>query len=306
MRLAFFGTPEFSLPPLKALLKAGHELVRVYTQPPRPGGRGQRARPSAVQRLAESHGLETRAPTSLKEPAEQESFASLRLDAAVVCAYGLILPASFLAAPRLGSLNIHASLLPRWRGAAPIQRAIMAGDDETGVTIILMDEGLDTGPIVLAETVPLTPATTGGALHDTLSTLGARLMVEALAGLAEGRLEPHPQPREGVTYARKLERADCRLDWNLPAPTLERLIRALNPSPGAWCGHGGERLKVLAATVVAGNSGALPGTVLDEVLTVACGSESLRLENVQRAGRATMAARDLLRGYPIRAGERLD
>jgi methionyl-tRNA formyltransferase len=300
LRLAFMGTPDFAVPSLEALRAAGHEIVCVYTQPPRPAGRGHQPQPSPVARAAEAAGISVRTPAKL-DAAEAEAFRALDLDAAVVAAYGLILPPAVLAAPRLGCLNVHASLLPRWRGAAPIQRAILAGDKETGVTIMQMEAGLDTGPMLLREAVPIGPGTTAAELHDRLAALGARLIVAALSGVATGTIQAVPQPAEGVTYAKKLSRGEGRLDWHRPAEELERMVRALNPAPGVWFERGGERIKVLAAEVVPSRSGA-PGTVLDAALAVACGGGALRLTRLQRAGRAPVDAEAFLRGYPVAAG----
>jgi methionyl-tRNA formyltransferase len=305
LRLVFMGTPEFAVPTLAALLDAGHEVIAVYSQPPRRAGRGQRTTPSPVHAFAQGRGIEVRTPRSLRDAEAQEAFARLDADAAVVVAYGLILPAAILEAPRLGCFNLHASLLPRWRGAAPIQRAIMAGDTETGVSVMRMDEGLDTGPVVLMARVPISPGTTAGALHDELAGRGAALMVEALAGIAEGRLAPEPQPSDGVCYAAKIEKDEGRLDWHRPAIELERLIRALTPAPGAWFTHDGERLKVHAAEVVPEVKG-VPGTLADDRLTVVCGAGGLRLTRVQRPGKAALAAEDFLRGHPLAAGTVLD
>jgi len=300
MRLAFFGTPDFSVPALEALVAGGHEIACVYTQPPRASGRGEKDRRSAVHEAAEKLCLTVRTPQTLKDDAVQTDFAALELDAAVVVAYGLILPKPILEAPRQGCINIHASLLPRWRGAAPIQRAILAGDSETGVTIMAMDEGLDTGPELLKQSVPIEAATTAETLHDQLSALGARLIVETLEGLAAGKITPTPQSEEGATYADKLTREEGRLDWSRPAAELERQVRAFSPWPGAWFEHDGDRLKVIAAEVADGTGA--PGTVLDGQLTIACGEGALRLSIVQREGRTAVAAADLLRGYPIAAG----
>jgi methionyl-tRNA formyltransferase len=304
LRLAFMGTPDFAVPILRALLDAGHEVVAVYTQPPRPAGRGHRPQPSPVHRAAAAADIPVHTPPKL-DSAEQEKFRALGLDAAVVAAYGLILPKEVLAAPPLGCLNVHASLLPRWRGAAPIQRAILAGDRETGVTIMQMDQGLDTGPMLLAEAIAIRPETTASRLHDELATLGARLIVRALAGRAEGTLTPRPQPTEGVTYAKKLDRDEGRIDWSKPAAELERAVRALNPVPGVWFEHGGERIKVLAASLAESSATAPPGTVLDADLTIACGSGALRLMRLQRAGRAAVEAEAFLRGYTLPPGTRL-
>ena len=303
LRLAFMGTPDFAVPILEALRAAGHEIAAVYTQPPRPAGRGHQPQPSPVARAAAAAGIPVRTPARL-DAAEVEAFRALVLDAAVVAAYGLILPPTVLGAPRLGCINVHASLLPRWRGAAPIQRALLAGDSETGVTIMQMDAGLDTGPMLLKEAVPIGPKATAQELHDRLAALGASLVVRALAGLAAGTLAALQQPAEGVTYAKKLAREEGRLDWRKTAAELERAVRALNPAPGVWLEHGGERIKVLAAEIVAAASGA-PGTVLDAALTVACGSGALRLTRLQRPGRAPMEADALLRGFAIPAGTRL-
>ena len=303
--LAFFGTPDFAVPVLAGLLEAGHGVVCVYSQPPRPAGRGHRARPAPVHRFAEARGLAVRTPTTLKDPKVQRDFAALGLDAAVVAAYGLLLPAEILSAPRLGCLNVHASLLPRWRGAAPIARAILAGDAESGVTIMQMSEGLDSGAMVLQERMPVPSAATAASLEDALAGLGARLIVQALDGLDQGRLEPVPQPADGVTWAAKLTRAEGRLDWHRPAAELERRVRAFAPQPGAWFTHDGERIKVLAAAIAPAEGEGRPGVVLDDRLTVACGEGALRLLELQRAGRAAMSAAAFLRGYEIPAGAAL-
>ena len=303
LRLAFMGTPDFAVPSLSALLDAGHEIAAVYTQPPRPAGRGHRERRSPVHDFAAGRGLEIRTPKTLKDAAEQEAFRALALDAAVVAAYGLILPAAVLAAPRLGCLNVHASLLPRWRGAAPIQRAMLAGDRETGVTIMQMDEGLDTGAMLLSGTVAIDADTTAGTLHDRLAGLGAKLIVEVLGRLAVNGLEAVPQPAEGATYAAKIAPADGRIDWS-DADLVDRQVRALSPRPGAWFEYRGERLKVHASEPVPGTGD--PGTVLDDRLTVACAAGgAVRLVRLQRPGKAPMAADELLRGFPIHEGTRL-
>ncbi len=309
LRLAFLGTPDFALPCLKALAEAGHEIACVYCQPPRPAGRGHKPRPSPVQALAEQRGWPLRTPNSFKDPAERDAFSALALDAAVVVAYGLILPAEVLAAPRLGCLNLHASLLPRWRGAAPIQRAILAGDAVTGVTIMQVDAGLDSGPMLLREELAIGPETTGATLHDALAERGAQMMVRALAGLDRGDLVPAPQPEEGVTYAAKLTREEARLDWRRPAAELGRQVRAFDPWPGAFAvlprDGAPERIKVLRASLAEAPAGARPGAVLDDRLTVACGEGALRLERVQRAGKRPMTAAELLRGFPVAPGTRL-
>ena len=302
LRLAFMGTPEFALPALDALVEAGHEVACVYTQPPRPAGRGYAKQRSPVHERALALGLTVRHPKTLKDAEVQRAFAALGLDAAVVVAYGLILPKPILDAPRLGCLNIHASLLPRWRGAAPIQHAILAGDSETGVTIMQMDEGLDTGPMLLREAIPIPPTATASGMHDLLAWTGGRLIVAALDGLAAGTLAPTPQPAEGATYAKKLTREDGRLDWREPADALLRRVRAFDPWPGAWFDAKDERIKVLAAGLAPDAPRAPPGTVLDETPTIACGKGGLVLTHLQRPGRAAMEARDLLRGFPLPPG----
>lgn len=300
MRLAFMGTPPFSVAPLAALMSAGHDIACVYSQPPRPSGRGHALQKSAVHSFAESNGIEVRTPKSLKSAEEQAAFAALDLDAAVVVAYGLILPKPILDAPRLGCVNIHASLLPRWRGAAPIQRAIMAGDTETGVMTMLMDEGLDTGPVLMAERIAIPPDMTGGQLHDALSPLGADLIVRTMAAFGRGGIEPQAQASEGVTYASKISKDESRLDWTRPADEIRNRIRGLAPAPGAWTELKGERIKILKATLADGSGE--PGTMLDDRLTIACGTGALKLETLQRPGRGPMVAEDLLRGFPLPAG----
>ena len=297
MRLIFMGTPDFAVPALAALIDAGHDVVCVYSQPPRPAGRGHREQPSPVQIFAQEHGIEVRYPVSLKKAEAQADFAALNADVAVVAAYGLILPKAVLDAPSLGCINIHASLLPRWRGAAPIQRAILAGDTETGVTIMQMDEGLDTGAMLASARIPIGDKTTAAELHDALAALGGDLIVEVLSGELP---PPVPQPEEGGTYAPKLDRAEGRIDWTESAVALDLKIRALNPWPGVWCEWDDARLRVLAATPVTG-SGA-PGAVIDAPLIVACGDGALRLERVQRAGKSAMAADEYVRGNPVPAG----
>lgn len=302
LRLAFMGTPDFAAPALSALVTAGHEVAAVYSQPPRASGRGQKPRPSPVHAAALERNIPVRTPPTLKGAEEQASFAGLGLDAAVVVAYGLLLPKPILGAPRLGCLNIHASLLPRWRGAAPIQRALMVGDPETGVTIMQMDAGLDTGPMLLQERVPIGPQDDAGLLHDKLAALGADLILRALDGLAAATLTARPQPSAGVTYAAKLTRDDERLDWRRPAADLARQVRALSPRPGAWFAANGDRLKVLGSEVVTKTSAAAPGTVLDDRLTIACGREALRIARIQRPGRAPMSTEEFLRGYRMPQG----
>ncbi|HTQ33287.1 MAG TPA: methionyl-tRNA formyltransferase [Stellaceae bacterium] len=298
--LVFMGTPEFAAVILDALIATGHRIKAAYCQPPRPAGRGHRLQPSPVQALAECRGIAVRYPSSLRDPAAQAEFAALRADAAVVAAYGLILPRAVLETPRLGCINVHASLLPRWRGAAPVQRAILEGDAQTGITIMQMDEGLDTGGILLQQAVPITPTTTGGGLTDQLAALGGALIVAALDRLAVGELHPCPQPETGATYAKKLNRDEARLDWRAPADRLERQVRAFDPWPGSYFLVGDERIRVLTAEV-SGEIGA-PGAVLDDRLTIACGSGALRPLRVQRAGRAAMETAALLRGFALPPG----
>ena len=304
MRLAFLGSPDFAVPALHALHGAGHEIAAVYCQPPKPAHRGQRETKCPVHRAAEALGLPVRTPARLRrDEAEHAFFAGLGLDAAVVAAYGLILPKPMLEAPRRGCLNIHASLLPRWRGASPIQAAILAGDARSGVTIMRMEEGLDTGPVLLAEAVPIGPDTTAAALHDTLAALGARLILRAL----EEDPPAVPQPEAGATYAPKLTREDGRIDWTRDAPAIDRQVRALNPWPGTFCRHGAETLKVLAAAPLVDRGDALAGTVLDRAGRVACGGGTMiRLTRLQRAGRAPQEIEAFLRGYPLAPGDRLD
>jgi methionyl-tRNA formyltransferase len=300
MRLAFMGTPDFAAVTLRALHGAGHEILCAYSQPPRPAGRGYDLRPSPVHALAESLGIEVRTPVSLKPAGEQERFAALGADAAVVVAYGLILPKAILDTPRHGCFNVHASLLPRWRGAAPIQRAIMAGDTETGVTIMRMDEGLDTGPMMERVTCTITDATTAGGLHDVLARLGADAMLRVLA--APGN-PGEPQPADGVSYASKISKAEARINFTRPAPVVLRHIHGLSPYPGAWCEINGTRLKLLECRLA--NAEGEPGMVLDEQLTIACGGGAIQVLLAQREGKAPMATEALLRGFPVAAGSRV-
>lgn len=294
MKIVFMGTPDFSVPVLEALVDAGHEVLCVYCQPPRPAGRGKKERPSPVQAKAGALGLPVRYPGSLKGDAEQADFAALEPDIAVVVAYGLILPQAILDAPAKGCLNIHASLLPRWRGAAPIHRAIMAGDTETGVCIMQMEAGLDTGPVLLRKAVAIGAEETTAELHDRLSALGAVAIVEALANL-DG-LEPVSQPEEGVTYAKKIDKAEAKVDWGKPAVEVDRLIRGLSPFPGAWCEVEGERLKLLRSRLVEGSGEA--GQVLDG-LRIACGDGAVEILQAQRQGKRPMEAEELLRGFEL-------
>ena len=303
LRLAFMGTPAFSIAPLAALISAGHEIAAVYSQPPRPAGRGHALQKSPVHAFAEANAIPVMTPKSLKSTEAQAEFAALGLDAAVVVAYGLILPQPILDAPRLGCVNIHASLLPRWRGAAPIQRAIMAGDTETGVMTMQMDAGLDTGPVLMAERLAIGPDMNAGELHDALSPLGADLIVRTMAALERGAIAAQPQPETGATYAAKISKEETRLDWTRDAATLRNQVRGLSPAPGAWTEINGERVKVLKAALAEG-AGA-PGAVLDDRLTIACGTGALRLDILQRPGRGPMAADELLRGFPVPAGARL-
>jgi methionyl-tRNA formyltransferase len=302
LSLVFMGTPEFAATSLGALIAAGHRIAAVYTQPPRPAGRGHRLQPSPVQLLGEQHGLPVRCPTGLRDPEAQAEFAALGADAAIVAAYGLILPKPILDAPRLGCLNVHASLLPRWRGAAPIQRAILAGDRETGITIMQMDEGLDTGPMLLQQAIPIGPKTTAGELTEQLAGLGASLVVEALDEAAAGRHMPRPQPEAGVTYAPKLRREEAQLDWRRPAAELERQVRAFDPWPGAFFLAREERIRVLSAETEPRGTAAAPGTVLDERLAIACGEGVLRPLRLQRPGRAPLDAAAFLRGFALPPG----
>ncbi|MER8700776.1 methionyl-tRNA formyltransferase [Mesorhizobium sp. M1273] len=308
MRVIFMGTPEFSVPTLRAIAGAGHELAAVYAQPPRAGGRrGLELTPSPVQREAERLGIEVRSPVSLKGEAEQEAFRALGADVAVVVAYGLLLPKPILEAPRLGCLNGHASLLPRWRGAAPIQRAIMAGDTETGMMVMRMEEGLDTGPVAMVEKCAIGPDMTAGDLHDRLMVLGASLIVQALERLERNTLTFTTQAEVGVTYAKKIDKSETRIDWLRPAGDVHNQIRGLSPFPGAWCeaeiGGRVERLKLLRSTLSQGAGE--PGGILDDRLTVACGSGAIRPVEVQRAGARPIAAQEFLRGAKLEKGMKL-
>ena len=296
LRLAFMGTADFAVPSLAAVIAAGHEIAAVYSQPARPRGRGHRLLPSPVAALAAEHRIAVHTP-SLLDAAAIADFAALAPDGAVVAAYGLMLPPALLAAPRLGCLNVHASLLPRWRGAAPIERAILAGDTETGVTIMKMAAGLDTGPILLARSVPIGPRATAAEVHDRLSRLGGALVVEALDQWSRGEIAPRPQLLTGVTYAKKLRREEGAIDWRQSAAALDRLVRALNPRLATWFMHGGERIKLIEAEPVAGK--AAPGTVLDDRPAIACGEGALLLLRLQREGRSPASAAAFLRGHPM-------
>lgn len=306
MRLAFMGTPEFSVKVLAELIAAGHDIAAVYTRAPQPSGRGHRLTPSPVHRFAESCGLEVRTPKNFKSEEERAAFAALDLDAAIVVAYGLILPQAVLDAPRHGCLNLHASLLPRWRGAAPIQRAIMAGDDLTGVQVMRMEAGLDTGPVLLSETVEIAAEDTAGSLHDKLASVAAQLGPRALAALTRGALMETPQAEEGVTYANKVSPDEARIDWTQNAETVDRHIRGLSPFPGAWFEADGARVKALFSKTADG--GGEPGAVIeaDEKLVVACGAGAVELITLQRAGKKAQGAEEFLRGFSLKAGGRLN
>ncbi len=301
LRLAFMGTPAFSAHILKALIDSQHEIICVYSQPPRPAGRGKKLMPSAVHKLADEAGIPVRTPLSLKSSDVQQEFAALNLDAAIVVAYGLILPQVILDAPRYGCLNLHASLLPRWRGAAPIQRAIMAGDAETGIAVMQMEAGLDTGPVLAEVRLPITGETTAGSLHDELADAAVPLLLSTLERLGDADLKAVPQSDRGVTYAEKITKAEAAIDWQRSAIELDRHIRGLNPAPGAFFEYQGQRIKLLAARPVEGRG--RPGEALDDQLTIACGEGALRLMILQPAGKAAMEAAAFLNGRPIRKGE---
>ncbi len=301
MRLVFMGSPDFAVPVLDALVQAGHDIAAVYCQPPRPAGRGKKDSPTPVHARAAALGLPVRHPVSLKQPEAQAAFADLGAEIAVVVAYGLILPQAVLDMPARGCLNIHASLLPRWRGAAPIHRAIMAGDAQTGICIMQMEAGLDTGPVLLQASTAIGATETTGQLHDRLSRMGAQLIVQALDSLDD--LAPVPQPQDGVTYAAKIDMAEAAIDWTQPATAIDRQIRGLSPFPGAWTDIDGQRVKILASSLAAGQGA--PGLILDDALTVACGNGAVRLLRLQRAGRGAQDATEFLRGMPLPAGKSL-
>jgi methionyl-tRNA formyltransferase len=303
LRLAFMGSPAFALHALEALIGAGHEIACVYTQPPRPAGRGKQERPTPVHEFAVARALEVRTPKSLKRAEAQDAFAALKLDAAIVVAYGLILPKPILDAPRLGAFNLHASLLPRWRGAAPIQRALMAGDRVTGVQVMRMEEELDTGPVLASAETPIDFDDNAATVHDRLAAIGARLLVETLAKVERGEARETPQSEEGVTYAHKITPAETRIDWRRSAREVDCMIRGLAPTPGAWFELDGARVKVLHSRV--GQGQGAPGEALDHELLIACGEGAVRLLRVQREGRAPMEARVFVRGRPVGTGERL-
>ena len=311
LRIVFMGTPEFSVPSLAEIIAAGHDVVAVYSQPPRPAGRGMSETKSPVHLFAEASGIPVATPTSLKSAEAQAAFAAHRADAAVVVAYGLLLPQAVLDAPRLGCFNLHASLLPRWRGAAPIQRAIMAGDTETAAMVMRMEAGLDTGPVCLGERVPIGSETTAAELHDVLAMQGAGLLVRALAAIERGSLSETPQPIAGITYAAKIDKAEARIDFAKPAQAVHDHIRGLSPFPGAWfeaeIDGKRERIKVLRSVVTAGNDlpATPPGTVLDASLTIACAGGSIRPLVGQRAGKRAMSVADMLRGVTVTIGSRV-
>ncbi|WP_304168235.1 methionyl-tRNA formyltransferase [Phenylobacterium aquaticum] len=304
MRLAFLGTPDFAVTCLAALVEAGHEIAAVYSQPPAPRGRGHDLKPSAVHAFAAARGIEVRNPVSMRDPAEIAAFQALKLDAAVVVAFGQILPAAVLDAPRLGSFNLHASLLPRWRGAAPIQRAIMAGDPVTGVQVMRMTEGLDEGPVLASTTLRIDALDTAGSLHDRLAVAGAALLAETLVEIAAGRAAATPQAADGATYAKKIRPKEARLNWTRPAAEVDGKIRGLSPFPGAWFELLGDkgpiRVKALLSRVEGGHGA--PGTVLDDQLLIACGDGAVRLLKVQREGKGPQEAEVFLRGFPLAAG----
>ena len=306
LRVVFMGTPDFAVPTLSEIVGQGHEVVAVYTRPPAAAGRGMELKPSPVHRMAERFGLPVLTPGTLRKDEAAEAFRGHGADVAVVVAYGMLLPKAILDAPELGCLNLHASLLPRWRGAAPIQRAVMAGDRETGVAVMRMEEGLDTGPVAMAERMAIAPEMNAGELHDRLMVLGADLMVRALAALSRGALSFTPQPEEGVTYAHKLKNEDARIDWSKPAQAVHDHIRGLSPFPGAYFtadfGKGPERVKVLRAALAPGSGE--PGTLLDADAAIACGEGAVRLIQVQRAGKAPLAADEFLRGVRLGSGAR--
>ena len=308
LRLAFMGSPEFAVPTLKAIDLAGHEIACVYSQPPRPAGRGRAERRTAIHQIAEAAGLLVRSPLNFKSVEDREAFAALNLDVAVVVAYGLLLPRAILEAPRLGCYNLHGSLLPRWRGAAPIHRAVMAGDAETGVEVMKMDVGLDTGPVLMTARTPISASDTTGDVHDRLAHLGAQLMIDALAALEAGTVKTRVQSELGVTYAAKIAGDETRIDWSRPAEIVSAHIRGLSPHPGAWFEMPGEkapvRIKALNASVE-GGSGA-PGEILDDRLLIACGEKAVRVTRLQRAGKGPMTAGEFLRGARAETGRRLE
>jgi methionyl-tRNA formyltransferase len=308
LRLVFMGTPDFAVPTLAAIVVRGHDVTAVYTRAPQPAGRGMELRPSPVEREARRAGIAVLTPTTLRTPAAQEEFRAHRADAAVVVAYGLILPKPVLDAPRLGCFNLHASALPRWRGAAPINRAIMAGDAQTGVVVMRMEEGLDTGPMAMAAAVAIGPDMTAEELHNELARVGAGLMVRALDVLEHGALPLTPQPDEGVSYAAKIDKNETRIDWTQPWQAVHDHCRGLSPFPGAWFevpGAGKEAVRIKVLRTTRGDGAGPPGTAIDDRLTIACGDGAVRILELQRAGRQPMKAGEFLRGTPLAAGTRL-
>lgn len=301
-RLVFMGTPAFAVPTLQCLIDRGQQVVAVYTQPPRPAGRGHKETPSPVHQLAEKHHIPVFTPSSLKSPEVQAQFRSHQADAAIVAAYGLLLPKPILEAFPMGCINVHPSLLPRWRGAAPIPRTIMAGDRETAMTIMQMDEGLDTGDMLLSERFAISDGSTAGELHDRLASMAGPMVLQALDGLKDGSITAIPQPQEGVTYAHKITKEEAHIDWHRPAPYVRNHILGLSPWPGAWTEYEGEKLKLLEAEAINTPAAAAPGTVLDDRLTIACEQGTLRPTLVQRPGKKPMATEDMLRGHPIATG----
>lgn len=306
LSLIFMGTPQFAVPTLQSLIDAGHNIVAVYTAPPKPAGRGQKETPTPIHQLALQHGLRVFTPPTLKDQTAQEEFRKLHADAAVVAAYGLLLPKPILQGTRLGCLNVHPSLLPRWRGAAPLQRTIMAGDRNTGIVIMQMNEGLDTGDMLVTEHYPIPDGTTAGQLHDTLSHKAGALVLQALEGIDNGSITPVKQPEEGVTYAKKITKDECRIDWKQPAATIRQNILGLSPAPGAYCVYQGEHIKILDASTVIRKHSAVAGTVLDDMLSIACVDDILVPLTVQRPGKKPMPAEEMLKGYPIPAGTVLE
>lgn len=304
LRLVFMGTPDFAVPALRALHQAGHDIVGVYCQPPKPAGRGHAIQKTPVHLVAEELGLDVHTPRTLRDEGEQVALAALKLDAIIVAAYGLILPQAVLDIPPMGCLNIHGSLLPRWRGAAPIHRAILAGDAQTGITIMVMEAGLDTGPMLLKGVLPITEQTTALSLHDAMADLGAKLILQALEGLQQGILIPEKQPAEGVTYASKLTKDEGTIDWAKPSVEIERQIRALNPWPSTFFTVGGEKIKIVKAQNIASLTGE-PGVLLDKDFTVACGQGALRLLEVQRPGKNVTDGAALLRGLRLEIGRKI-
>lgn len=303
MRVVFMGSPDFALPALQSLVDSEHEVVAVYSQPPRPAGRGQKERPSPVHELAEKHHIPVYTPESLKQPEAQAQFATHNADVAVVAAYGLLLPKPILDAPKHGCVNIHPSLLPRWRGAAPIQRAVMAGDTHTGCCIMQMEEGLDSGPILLHDYCAIPTTANAGEMHDTLANMGAKLLLEVLADITN--FTPRTQPEDGVTYAHKLKKDDCQIIWSQPAGEIINMIRGLSPFPAAWTNHDDTRIKIFQAELVEQSHDAAPGTVLDDQLTIACGAQAIRPAHLQRPGKKVMERSEFLNGYPIASGSQL-